>query len=191
VQVTSGFSGDLVARPTGLAKADSISGTATPLQDAGSAADNVFKCVTVTSGTKLARFDLDSVDNGADMDLYVYRSNADCARGPLFAESATSSGDESVSLQDPRPGKYLVRIDPFAPSQGATTSDYRFDYYDVDGSATAGNLTTDPNPVPVQNGVRTAFDARWSGLDPDSRYLGWFDYDGALSPTYVYVDTSR
>ena len=190
VDITAGFSGDLTVQPTGLAKADSITGTATPLQDAGSTADNVFKCVTITSGTKLARFDLDSIDNGADMDLYVYRSNAACARGPLVSESATSSGDESVSFDSPPAGKYLVRIDPFAPSEGATTSDYRFDYYDVDGSATAGDLTTDPKPVPVQSGVRASFDARWSGLDPDSRYLGWFVYPGALTPTYVYVDTS-
>jgi hypothetical protein len=95
-----------------------------------------------------------------------------------------------VSLQDPAPGKYVIDIDPFTPPPGGTTVDYRLDYYDVDAAATLGNLAANPNPVPVQNTAQTSYAATWSGLDPDSRYLGYFEYDGALTPTYLYVDTS-
>jgi hypothetical protein len=189
VPITAGFTGSLAVRPTGLAKSDPMVGTATPNPDTG-AADDITKCVTVTPGTKLARFDLDSVQNDADMDLYIFAADDSCNPGPLVGESATSSADESVSLQDPAPGKYVIDIDPFTPPPGGTTVDYRLDYYDVDAAATLGNLAANPNPVPVQNTAQTSYAATWSGLDPDSRYLGYFEYDGALTPTYLYVDTS-
>jgi hypothetical protein len=43
------------------------------------------------------------------------------------------------------------------------------------------------NPVTVTQGQATRFDAVWNGLD-GGRYLGLFQYDGALAPTYLYVD---
>ena len=41
--------------------------------------------------------------------------------------------------------------------------------------------------MPVVQSQQTTFDAVWSGLAA-GRYLGRLTYDGALAPTYVYVD---
>jgi hypothetical protein len=35
----------------------------------------------------------------------------------------------------------------------------------------------------------TSYDAVWSGLTAGSRYLGLFEYDGSLAPTFLTVDT--
>ena len=48
-------------------------------------------------------------------------------------------------------------------------------------------LTVRPNPVPVTNQEPTSFELSWSGLVPNSRYLGYLDYEGALSPTVVKI----
>jgi hypothetical protein len=44
-----------------------------------------------------------------------------------------------------------------------------------------------PNPVPVTNQEPTSFELSWSGLVPNGRYLGYLDYEGALSPTVVKI----
>ena len=41
--------------------------------------------------------------------------------------------------------------------------------------------------MPVTQGQQTKFAASWTGL-ADGRYLGMFEYDGALAPTFLYVD---
>jgi hypothetical protein len=44
-----------------------------------------------------------------------------------------------------------------------------------------------PNPLAVEQGKTTKFNATWSGLT-SGRYLGMFEYAGALAPTFLYVD---
>ena len=41
--------------------------------------------------------------------------------------------------------------------------------------------------MPVTQGQETSFNASWSGLT-GGRYLGMFEYEGALAPTFLYVD---
>ena len=62
---------------------------------------------------------------------------------------------------------------------GKSSLDWRFDFYNLDPALAVGGLAADPNPVPVQVNQPTNFDAVWSGLVPDQRYLGEFEYDGA------------
>jgi hypothetical protein len=52
-----------------------------------------------------------------------------------------------------------------------------------------GDLAADPNPLPVVDNRPTSYDAVWSGLTAGSRYLGLFEYDGSLAPTFLTVDT--
>ncbi|MCW2794679.1 S8 family serine peptidase [Nocardioides sp.] len=182
VPITAGFTGDLPIDVTGLAKAVSTSDSV-----ATNGAD--LHCVTVTDGTKLARFDVDAADNSADLDMYVYASGS-CDPADAFAlagQSATGSADESVTLNSPDPGTYLVEVDGFAAGTAGSPMAYRFDFYDVDASATLGNLTATPNPVPVVNQEETSFDVSWTGLDPAGHYLGILEYEGALAPTMVFV----
>jgi len=64
---------------------------------------------------------------------------------------------------------------------------FDLDFYDVNDSATLGNLTVTPNPVPVRNQETTSFELSWAGLTPNERYLGYLDYEGALAPTVVKI----
>jgi hypothetical protein len=190
VDIRAGFTGNLDVAVAGLAEAESDSQTTVGPNN--SADDEAYYCVEVTDGSKAARFDLDAADDDADMDLYVYQA-ADSACADLVAfsgQSATGSADEQVTLLDPAPGYYFVVVDPFAASPGQSSLDWRFDFYDVNPATQVGGLAADPNPVPVVNNQETSFDATWSGLEEDNRYLGMFDYDGALSPTFLTVDTS-
>jgi hypothetical protein len=182
VPITAGFTGTLPIAVTGLAKADSVASSV-------AAGDAELQCVTVTDGTKLARFDVDAADNSADLDMFVYASDT-CDPATAFAlagQSATGSADESVTLTAPDPGTYLVEVDGFSAGTAGSPMDYRFDFYDVDASATLGGLTATPNPVPVVNQQETSFDVTWTGLDPAGHYLGILEYEGALAPTYVFV----
>jgi hypothetical protein len=194
VDVRAGFTGNLDVAVTGLNKAVSRSETATGVVTTDE--DEVYECVEVAEGSKAARFDLDAINDGpgADMDLYVYLAGDDaCALDNLVAfvgQSATGSADERVTALDLEAGHYLVVVDPFTTANGEDHIDWRLDFYDVNPATQVGGLAADPNPVPVVNNQETSFDATWSGLDADSRYLGMFDYDGALSPTFLTVDTA-
>ena len=142
--------------------------------------------VTVAAGTKLARFDLDAANDAADLDLYVYRTDAAGTPTALVGQSATGSADESVTLTAPAAGSYLVVVDGFAAAPGESSIAYRYDEYLI-GATGLGNLRAEPNPVTVTQGGATTFNAAWTGL-ASGRYLGYLEYDGALAPTYLYVD---
>jgi hypothetical protein len=182
VPITAGFTGDLTVGTTGLAKADTDSASV------ATGADH-FKCVTVSETSKMARFDLDATDNGADLDLFVLRSES-CSIDDAFAlagQSATGAADESLTINDPAPGTYIVDVNGFEAGPQGSPMAFDLDFYDVNAAATLGNLTVRPNPVPVTNQEPTSFELSWSGLVPNGRYLGYLDYEGALSPTVVKI----
>jgi subtilisin family serine protease len=192
VDLKAGFTGELQVGVTGLVQAQSETLT-TDAPNQGYD-DEHLSCVEVTAGAKAARFDLDAADDDADMDLFVYLAgDATCSDANLVAlagQSASASADERVTLLDPEPGHYLVEVDPYAAAPGKSSLDWRFDFYDLAPALEVGGLTASPNPVAVQVNRPATFDAVWSGLVPDQRYLGMFDYDGAVAPTFLTVDTS-
>ena len=185
VEITAGFTGLLDVVESGLAKAD----TAEDTVDQG---DQHYYCVETSDTTKALRVDLDSLQDDADLDLYGYVMESDCNSDAIdyLAISATGSADESFTVAEPGAGSFVIEVDGFAAAEGRTDIDYVLDIYDVRTDSGVGNFHADPNPVPVVAGEPTTFDAVWSGLDPDARYLGVFEYEGALSPTYVRVDTT-
>jgi hypothetical protein len=126
------------------------------------------------------------------MDMFVY-SAADAACEQLndvAGQSATGAADEQVTLLEPEPGFYLVEVDPFTAAPGEPTLTWRLDFYDVNPANQAGAFRAVPDPVPVSNNQSTSFAAAWTGLEPNARYLGVLEYAGALSPTFVSVDTA-
>ena len=78
-------------------------------------------------------------------------------------------------------------LEGFSAAAGASSIGYRYDQFTVPTTGGLGAFGADPNPVPVTQGQPATFNAVWSGLAP-GRYLGQLSYDGALAPTYVYVD---
>jgi hypothetical protein len=190
VPIKAGFTGNLPVQVNGLAKAQSYAGSSSSITT--SPDDAQFFCVQVQAGSRLARFHLDAANDAADMDLFVYSAeDAACeVLTDVVGESATGSADEQVTLDEPAPGYYLVEVDPFSAAPGEPTLAWRLDFYDVNPAATAGGFQAVPNPVPVVENQPTTFQARWSGLEPNARYLGVLGYEGALAPTVVAVDTT-
>lgn len=179
VTIMAGFTGSQDVVPAGLGKATTDAGTL-------GVGQVLERPVTIPSGTAVARFDLDAADDAADLDLYVYRINA---TGPptLVGQSATGSADESVTLTAPAAASYFAVLEGFSAAPGASSIAYRYDQFTVPTAGGLGGFGASPDPVPVTQGQSSSFDAVWSGLEP-GRYLGRLSYDGALAPTYVYVD---
>ncbi|HET7194524.1 MAG TPA: S8 family serine peptidase [Nocardioides sp.] len=180
VPITAGFTGSQQVQPSGLAKGFTDSRTI-------AAGATVDRTVTIGDGTKVARFDLDAANDSADLDLYVYELNDAGTPVAEAGRSATGSADEQVTLTNPTTGKYLVRVDGFAAAPGESSIAYDYADFLVTSTGGLGGLTATPNPVPVTQGQATSFSASWSGL-AGGRYLGLFEYDGALAPTFLYVD---
>jgi hypothetical protein len=188
VPITAGSNGELQVDVTGPVEAQTESGTATNITQGYE--DEEYFCFEVTEGSRAARFDLDAADDNGDMDLMVIPVDAACETAvDTELYSATPSPDERITILDPAPGWYLAAVDPFAAPAGADRLDWRLDFYDVNQANAVGSLVANPNPIPVVNNQPTTYDAVWSGLRPNARYLGMFDYEGALSPTYLTVDT--
>jgi hypothetical protein len=181
-EVVPGFTGSLESIVHGLVGvtpiADSVTtgevDTAAPVVDA----DTKKYSVVVPAGTSVARFSLDSDDDTADLDLFVYRG------GTLVDLSASGSADEQVTMLHPAEGTYDVYVNGFATPGGSTA--YHLANFVVPPTS-VGNGTVTPNPAPVTVGEPTTLTAAWSGLDPAKRWFGVIRYSGADAVTYFSV----
>ncbi|CAN5331367.1 hypothetical protein BH18ACT9_BH18ACT9_09050 [soil metagenome] len=183
VSVTAATTGEIDIIPNGLTESQVEEG-AVPVGDFDS------YCASVSANSLVARFDLDALEDAADLDLYAYPATAGCAAVDFDTEyaSATGAADEQVTIPDPEATAYAVFVDGYAgPDE---TVEYRLDLFDVPPGPGVGNLTADPDPLPVVSGVETSYEASWSGLDADARYMGVFEYAGFNNiETYLTVDT--
>jgi hypothetical protein len=181
-QVTPGFTGNLTNSVAGLVGVTPEAGSvatgsfdsAAPVDDA---ATNKYT-VVVPAGTKVARFSLDSDDNTADLDLFVYRGTT------LVALSASGAADEQVTMLNPTAGTYNVYVNGFA-TPGGITGYHQSNF--VVGPATVGNASVTPNPASVTSGTPTTLTATWSGLIPAQRWLGLISYGEAGDVTLLSV----
>lgn len=181
-QVTPGFTGSLANTVSGLVGVTPEAGSVAtgpfdieaPVDDA---ATNKYT-VAVAPGSKVARFSLDSDDDTADLDLFVYKA------GELVALSASGAADEQVTLLSPADGTYDVYVNGFATPGGATA--YHQSNFVV-GPTTVGNASVSPNPASVTSGTPTTLTATWTGLDPAKRWLGLVSYSGASDVTVLSV----
>jgi subtilisin family serine protease len=180
--VTPGYTGVLSTSISGLVGvtpiADSVVtgaiDTTTPVADA----DTKIYHVVVPAGTVAARFSLDSDDNSADLDLFIYRG------GTRVGTSASGAADEQVTLLNPAAGTYDVVVNGF-DTPGGTTS-YHLANFVVD-SADVGNASVSPDPASVTVGAPTTLTGSWTGLDAAKRWFGVIHYDGSTDVTYFSV----
>jgi hypothetical protein len=182
--ITLGSLNELAMSVSGLVGvtpiADSVVTGEFDINDPVADADTKHYEVVVPAGTKAARFSLDSVDDTADLDLFVYFD------GDFVDLSASGAADEEVTLLNPAEGTYDVFVNGFA-TPGGTTSYGLANFVVAD--ADAGNLTLSPNPVPppAQLGDQSTVTATWSGLDPAKRWFGVISYDGSNTVTFFSV----
>ncbi len=181
--VTPGSTGPLTSTVAGLVGVTPTAGSvATGPFDAtapaAGAGTNVYH-VVVAAGTKAARFSLDSADDTADLDLYVYRA------GTLVGLSASGSADEQVTMLNPTAATYDVYVNGFATPGGSTT--YGIANFVVPDTS-AGNASVTPSPASATQGVPLTLTANWTGLDVAKRYFGVIKYSGATNVTYFSVN---
>ena len=125
-----------------------------------------------------------SDDPAADIDLEVYQ----LVEGVLSLVGASGSptGIETVTLVDPEPGNYVVRVLPFADPPGSSSTTFTLQNFVV--GPNLGNFTVTPANATVTTNRPITLTASWSGLNPSTRYLGFIGYvDG--SGTIVQVNS--
>ena len=181
-QVTPGFTGDLGTSVSGLVGvtpiADSVVSGDYDINAPVADADTKHYTVTVPVGTVAARFSLDSDDDTADLDLFVYKD------GAFVDLSASGAADEQVTLLDPAAGTYDVYVNGFT-TPGGTTSYHLANF--VVGTADAGNASVTPNPAPATIAQPLTLHATWTGLDPAKRWFGVIHYQNSDDVTFFSV----
>lgn len=171
--VVSGFAGTLNTDidgliPSAVTNAEVVSdgpgGGATPF-------DEIIE-VPVSEGTNTLRvslFDSEITPAGTDMDLYLAGPD-----GVIIAQSAVGGSDESVTVDAPVAGTYLVAIDYWDAAAGSVAQ-VPVHVWTL-GDADEGNLTVTPESAEVTVGDTVDFTVAWAGLDAGQRYLGAVNY---------------
>jgi hypothetical protein len=97
--------------------------------------------VTVTPGsTSLTATIGNTSDAAADLDLYVYNCTTGTCR--MAGQSADGDSEESVTINNPAAGQWVVLVDGFAVPSGTTS----FDYLDTFVNPSFGGISvTDTN----------------------------------------------
>jgi subtilisin family serine protease len=180
--VTPGFTGTLDPNVAGLVGvtpvADSVATGPFDIDNPTTGPQTDLYQVDVPAGTSAARFSVDSADDTADLDLYVYKDNE------LVDLSATGAADEEVTLLSPDDGTYDVYVNGFATPGGSTN--YLISNFVVD-AADAGNAAVTPDPAEVTSGTPITLTATWTGLDPTKRWLGVISYTDTDTTTLLSV----
>lgn len=188
ITVTPGSDADIPLSTTGLSLGvlqPDPTGVEAEHSGSGVAGDTFTYTVTVPAGAALARFDLDSIDDTADLDLTVYQ--LDSGGTPIAGwQSATGSADERVDIANPDAADYLVYVSVYSANP-STAFDLRTFAVVPPGSP----IALSPEVIPGQQGVPFTYTASWSGLDAYSSYLGIISYGDTGASTLLSVTTGE
>jgi subtilisin family serine protease len=185
VTVTPGGDGDIPLTTSGLSagvRAPDASDPSSPHSGSGTAGDEFTYQVQVPDGAQFARFDENAVDDTSDLDLTVYRLDGDGGAPVAGWQSATSSADERVDLENPDPGFYQVVVDVFSGSSAFDVTTFA-----VTPGAGDGAFTVNPTVLSGSQGEPTTYTASWTGLTPNTDYLGIVGYGDTGRTTLVSV----
>ncbi|TFD48380.1 serine protease [Cryobacterium frigoriphilum] len=187
VAVTPGSTGDIAVNLRGLAaglqQPDSAN-PGSPNTGSGTAGDEFTYQVEVPADTGVARFDLDSIDQTADLDLIVYLLDGDGGTPLAGWQSATGSASELIDLVDPDAGFYQVVASVYS---GTTAFDVTT--YSVLAAAGEGAFTATPAVIAGEQGLESTVTLGWAGLAPETGYLGLVGYGDTAVSTVVSVES--
>ena len=189
ITVTPGGTGDIPLASTGLAKGvlqPDPTGKEKTHSGSGVTNDSFEYRVVVPQGASFARFDLDSIDNTADLDLTTLL--LDASGTPIGGyQSATGSADERIDFQAPDAGTYVITVDVYTANP-ATAFGLRT--YIV-GPAAGSPLALTPAVLTAHQGIPITYTASWAGLDPRSTYLAHIAYGDTGATTVLEVITGE
>ncbi|MHC2184902.1 subtilisin family serine protease [Rathayibacter agropyri] len=188
VTVIPGIDGSLPLSASGLTEGVLAEGDTA--QDGHSAVLPVGKSLVATvdvpEGATFARFDLDSLDDAADLDLTVALKGS-----TTTFTSATGAADERVDIADPKAGTYTVTADVYSVPEGSATSTFDLRSFVIDPEEKLGSLSTTPSAIAAVQGVPTDYTVSWSNLAGPARYLGRIAYTDSGLATLVSVDVTE
>ena len=156
-----------------------------PHTDAGTTGDQFTYEVEIQDG-RLARFDLDALDDSTDLDLFVLLLDGAGGNPVAGWQSATGSADEHVDLDDPEAGFYQVIVDVFS---GTTAFDVNT--FSVSSGEPSSGFTATPPAIQGPQGVPITYTLSWAGLVPNTPYLGVVDYGDSAASTILTVAASE
>lgn len=192
--ITTGYTGDLTYEKHGLVPAATSDATVVddPTDNFDVTNPDANQGITVhdltvpvgTIYTRVALFN-ESTDGIDDLDLFVYRVNADSSMS-LVGRSLGSTSLEEVNLANPTPAAYKIYVHGWE-TEGPDASYRLFEW--VLASEDAANMTvTGPAAVLGESGT---VQVTWSGLTAGARYLGKVEYRQDGTPrgtTIVRID---
>ena len=126
---------------------------------------------------RFALFD-ELTDGDDDLDMYVYYCGADGTSCTKIGESGEPTADEQFNVFRPAAGIYAVLIHGFATDQvaGGPGSVYQLLGWGIGLNDDKGNMTAS-GPAFVAPGTTADITITWSGLLPDTRYLGGISHN--------------
>jgi subtilisin family serine protease len=200
-RVQTGYSGKLVARPSGLREAlkDTVTVRQNHATDYGVAecaaggSDSVsFKRFTIPPGTLGARFALYDADtssvNQDDLDLLLLDGKGNLIAGSVRAYTS----EEGLDATDPEPGEYIVCVVGRGPAGGVATA--KLSSWIVAPGATGSGALKVLAPATVFAYRPASAGYTWSGLKPNARYLGGIEYSNGslrLGASLIDIDTAQ
>ncbi|GAB3522606.1 S8 family peptidase [Arthrobacter monumenti] len=204
--VTPGLDGDIAVNTFGLAKGhlftpeegQFVNGfLGAPIDGAvgskehsgeGTAGQTISYEMDVAEGARLATFDLDSVDDTADLDLVVVHLDSAGAPDSLW-QSASASADEKVQISTPDAGTYLVQANVYSTPENSKRAAFDLTGFAIPSSDTDTPLVSSPSTLDAQQGVETSIELSWEGLDHNAAYMGIVGYGDSKVNTVVTVST--
>jgi subtilisin family serine protease len=193
--IKMGYNGALAYGKRGLIPSQVFSGTVpddpTSNFNTGNPAANqgiTTHDIVVPAGTSILRismFDAET-DGEDDIDLYLYRVNADSTL-TLVGTSGSGTSAEQIQLANPAVATYRLFVHGWETD--GPDANYKLHSWAL-GTADAGNMTvTGPSTATI--GGSGTVNLAWTGLEAGKKYLGQIRYDeGATThaATIVRVD---
>ncbi len=190
-----GYNGPLAYVPRGLVASEPFSGTvaddptdnfntATPAANQGI----ITHDIVVPAGTTVLRISMfdPETDGADDIDLYLYRVNADSSL-TFVGISGSGTSAEQIQLANPTAATYRLFVHGWqtdGPDANYTLHAWKL------GTADAGNLTvTGPSTATI--GGSGTVNLSWNGLEAGKKYFGTIRYqEGATlhATTVVRID---
>ena len=187
--VIFGYNGAYTALPHGLSADAPIDDTIgqDPDQTYPSGDDSpigVHKIDYPITASAFVRWEL-IIPGDDDLDLYLEDSS-----GTIIASSTQGGTDEEIFLELPADDTYTMVIHGWSVPNAPLP--YTLHFWDVPLAAGGGSLSVDSAPASAVIGETGTIDISWTGLAPDTRYMGAVSHSrGAelLGGTVIYVDT--
>jgi subtilisin family serine protease len=193
--IKTGYNGALSYGKRGLIPSQVFSGTVQddPTDDFNTADPAGNQGITthdivVPAGTSVFRISMfdPETDGDDDIDLYLYRVNADSSL-TLVGLSGGGTSAEQIQLANPTAATYRLFVHGWQTD--GPDANYSLHSWTL-GTADAGNMTVTGPAVATIGGTGTV-DLSWTGLDAGKRYLGQVLYqEGATThgSTIVRID---